>query len=162
MGLELELTLNEVTNAERKLGFRLAMSGSDKEEYMYRLEQSNAFAGKILSSPFTRIDTEIIYKERWISSVGYCLPVTQFFAKQCENIQRPCINPVVAKMEFNLHFPRAVVFGPKKYQGKHIDDYGVQQYLSHLERFVVYLHQDGKLGDLIRIQMDQHQQVIGS
>ena len=27
---------------------------------------------------------------------------------------------------------------------------------------MVYLHQDGKLGDLIRIQMDQHQQVIGS
>ena len=62
MGLELELTLNEVTNAERKLGFRLAMSGSDKEEYMYRLEQSNAFAGKILSSPFIRIDAEIIYR----------------------------------------------------------------------------------------------------
>ena len=65
-------------------------------------------------------------------------------------------------MGFNCHFPRAVVFGPKKYQGKQLDDYEVQQYLCHLERFVGHLRQENKLGDLTRIQMDQHQQLIGS
>ena len=44
--------------------------------------------------------------------------VTQFSAKQCEDIQHPFINAIIAKMEFNHHFPRAVAFGPKKYQGK--------------------------------------------
>ena len=158
----MELTRNEATTAERQLGVRLAMSGLDKAEYAHQLEQSKALAGKIWSSPFSRADAEIIYRERWIFSVGYCLPVIQFNAKQCGDIQRPFINAIIAKMGFNRHFPRAVVFGPKKYQGKQLDDYGVQQYLCHLERFVGHLRQDNKLGNLTRIQMDQHQQLIGS
>ena len=66
------------------------------------------------------------------------------------------------KIGFNRHFPRAVIYAPLKFQGKQLDDYKVFQYTSHLVRFVDYLRQKDELGNLLRIQMDQHQLIIGS
>ena len=94
------------------------MDGTDTSEYAYRLLQSQTLAGKIWSPPFSRLDAETIYRERWISSVGYCLPVTQLTDSQCEKNQGPFINAIIAKMGINCYFPRAVLFGPSKYQGK--------------------------------------------
>ena len=97
-----------------------------------------------------------------ISSIGYCLPITQFTDAQCDKIQQPGYNAILPKLGFNRHFPRAVIFGPAKYQGKQMIDYKIFQYTSHLVRFVGYLRQNKELGNVLRIQMDQHQLLIGS
>ena len=138
-------------DAERLLGARLTLDGGDTEEYKYRLDQAKELAGKITASPFTRYDAEIIYRERWISTVGYCLPITQFTDEQCDEIQKHGYNSILPKMGFNRHFPRAVIFGPLKYQGKQLTDYKKFQYTSHLVRFVGYLRQDKDIGNLLRI-----------
>ena len=49
-----------------------------------------------------------------------------------------------------------------KYQGKQHTDYKTFQYTSRLVRSVGYLRQDKDIGNLLRIQMDQHQMLIGS
>ena len=49
-----------------------------------------------------------------------------------------------------------------QYQGKQLTVYKIFQYISHLVRFVGYLRQDKDIGNLLRIQMDQHQMLIGS
>ena len=77
-------------------------------------------------------------------------------------IQKPWYNSILPKMGFNRHFLMAVIFGPLKYQGKQLDDYKVFQYTSHLARFVGYLRRKDEIGNLLRIQMDQHQLVIRS
>ena len=69
-GMKVTLRRNEVGTAERQLGVRLAMSGQDDDEYLYRLDQSKTLAGKIHFSPFSWNDAETIYRERWLSSVG--------------------------------------------------------------------------------------------
>ena len=65
-------------------------------------------------------------------------------------------------MGFNRHFPRDVILGPLKFQGKQLTDYKVCQYTSHLVRFVGYLRLRTELGNLLRIQMDQHQLLMGT
>ena len=85
-GLEVDLRCNSVQETERLLGVRLALDGGDDAEYSYRLDQAKALAGKLITSPFTRYDAEVIYRERWIASVGYCLPITQFTEAQCDKI----------------------------------------------------------------------------
>ena len=72
------------------------------------------------------------------------------------------MNAILAKMGFNRRFPRAVVFGPRKYQGKQLDNFAIQQYISHLVRFVGYVRLGDKMGDLVCVQIDQHQQLIES
>ena len=122
-GLDLELRRNSVNDAERLLGARLALDGGGEAEYAYRLDQAKVLAGKVVSLPFSRFDNEFIYRKRWISSVGYFLPITQFTNAQCDEIQKPIYNAMLPKMGFNRHFPRAVIFGPLKYQGKQLADY---------------------------------------
>ena len=65
-------------------------------------------------------------------------------------------------MEFNQHFTRDVIFEPLKFQGKQLADYKVCQYKSHLVRFVGYLRLNNELGNSLRIQMDQHQLLMGT
>ena len=114
----MELRRNEVTSAEWQLGVYLSICGGDDEECAHRILQSKELAGNLISSPFTRQDTEVIFRERWIASVGYCLPIKQFTQEQCDAIQRPFFNAILPKIGFNCHFSPAVVLGPKKYQGK--------------------------------------------
>lgn len=57
------------------------MSGDDVEEYLVMLERGKVLAGKVQSSLISRRDAEITYRERWILSVGYCLPIAQFTEK---------------------------------------------------------------------------------
>ena len=134
----------------------LSLDGGDETEYEYILDQLKAMACKIITSPFSRYDAEVIYRERWIASIGYCLHITQFIAIQCDNIQKSGYNSILPKMGLNRHFPRDVIFGPLKFQGKQLTDYKVYQYTSHLVRFVGYLRLTTELGNLLRIQMDQH------
>ena len=65
-------------DTEWLLGVRLALDGGDEADFSYRLDQATALASKVISSSFSRYDTEVTYRQRWISSIGYCLPVTHF------------------------------------------------------------------------------------
>ena len=161
-GMKVELCRNEVQTAERQLGIRMFMNGTDSAEFLFRLDQARVLAGKVQSSPFNRDDAETIYKERWLSSVGYCLPITQFTDKQFKAIQSPFFNAILPKMGFNRHFPIEVVTGPKQYQDKQLTNYATFQYISHVERFVGTIRHGKEMGNLLRIQMDQHQQIMGT
>lgn len=78
MGMDVELRRNSVQDTERLLGVSLALDGGDEAEFSYILGQAKALAGKAISSPFSRYDTEVIYRQRWMSYIGYCSPITQF------------------------------------------------------------------------------------
>ena len=126
-GLKVELTRNYVDTVEIQLGVRLIMNGEDSNEFLYRLEQSNILAGITQTSYFFRQDVERIYRERWISPVGYYLTVTKFSDKQCKTIQSPTYNTLLLNMEFNRQILRAVTFGPKQHQGNRIVDHTTTQ-----------------------------------
>ena len=80
----MELRRNSVQDAEKLLGVHLALYGGDEAEFSSHLDQAKALADKVASSSFYRHDAKVIYRERWISSIGYCIPITQFTAKQCD------------------------------------------------------------------------------
>ena len=64
-------------------------------------------------------------------------------------------------MGFNRQFPRAGILGSKKWHGKKMTNYAINQYTSNLGRLVDYISQDEDIGSLLRIQINQHQQLIG-
>ena len=161
-GLQVLLNRNEVSKGERILGVRLALDGNDRDEFAYRLTQAKDLAGRIRSAPFSREDAEVIYRERWLPSVGYCLPITQFSIKQCQKIQIPFYQAILPKMGFNRHIPTAVRFGPKKYNGKGLADFATQQHIQHLERFCGHIRRQKEIGNLLQIEMDTIQLIMGS
>ena len=90
----------------------VAMDGKDTEEHKQRLIQVKDLARAIRSSPLDRCDAEVVYQERWVPSVGYCLPVTQFSLEQCEELMVPFYAAMLPKMGFNRHLPRELRYGP--------------------------------------------------
>ena len=77
------------------------MDGNEEEEYNFGLLQSKILTGKVITSPLNRRDAIFLYMERWPSSVGYFLPITQFDEKHCKEIQMPFLNAILPKMGFN-------------------------------------------------------------
>ena len=161
-GLQVHLNRNEASKGERILGVRLLLDGNDKHEFEYRMGQVKELAGRICSSPFSRQDAEVIYRKRWVPSVGFCLPITQFTKKQCNAIQVGFYQAMLPKMGLNRLIPKPIWFGPKKFHGKGLVDFAVHQHITHLERFVGHLWQDKELGNLMQLAMDNFQQIIGS
>ena len=157
-----DLTRLAIEVGERILGVRLALKGNDDDEYDFRLKQAKGLATKISTSPFTRTDAEIIYNERWIPSIGYCLPVTQFTHDQCNKIMVPFYASLLPKMGFNRHIPLAIRYGPKKYNGKGLTHLYTHQFLQHLIRFIGNLRCNDRVGLISRIQMDKYQLYVGS
>ena len=125
-GITVDIHQNEATTTERILGVRLDLSGGEDEEFKFRLGQAKTLVRKIKTSLFSRQDGETIYRERWLASVRYCLPVTQFSRVQCKSIQSPVYMQLLPKIGFNRHHPRAVIFGPTTYQGKGLADFGIR------------------------------------
>ena len=81
--------MNESMSAERQLGVLQSMCGGDEEEYIHLLLQSKELAGKVISSPFTIQNTEVIFREKWIMSMQHCLSMTRFPQDECDSVQRP-------------------------------------------------------------------------
>ena len=152
----------EICHGERLLGVRLAMDGNDDDEFQWRKDQVEELASKIKVGPPTREDAEIIYRERWVSSVGYCLPVTQFTEEQCNELMVPFYKAILPKLGFNRHLPKAVRYGPKKFNGKGLVHLAVHQHAKHLEWFVSEIRKESQLGKVLKVQMDKQQMMIGS
>lgn len=161
-GLKISLQRNEVTKGERILGVRLALDGNDDDEFVFRLNQSKELAGRISGAPFSRLDAEVIYCERWVPSIGYCLPITQFSTEQCQAIQIPFFQAILPRMGFNRHIPKAIRFGPLKYNGKGLADLETHQLAQHLDRLVGYIRRGEEVGDILQLQIETHQLLIGS
>ena len=59
----------EPWEAERILGVRCALDGSDATEFEYRLAESHTLAGRITQAPLDRFDAEVVCRERWMASI---------------------------------------------------------------------------------------------
>ena len=139
----------------------MALDGSDTDELIWRLREVRTLAKNVSQSPLSRQDAEVVYRERWIPGIGYCLPVTQFDDKQCEKLMTPFYAAMLPKMGLNRHIPKAIRYGPPKYNGKGLVHLGVHQHEKHLEVFVKALRTLSHFGHVLRTQMDKHQMVIG-
>jgi len=84
-----DIRRQEPSQGTRLLGVRAAADGNFKDEYTYRLNQSKVMAGRLAGAPFNPSEVYQVYSSRFKPAVGYCLPITTFSDKQCNDIQSP-------------------------------------------------------------------------
>ena len=84
-------------------------------EFEYMLEEANILAGRIIQVPLDRFDGEIVYRERWIPSINYCLSITIFSKEHCHKIAVPVERALLPKLGFNRYVPKVVLYGPTKF-----------------------------------------------
>ena len=152
----------EAWDAERILGVRCGLDGEDTTELKYRIEQAVALAGRIKQSPLTRFDAVIVYRERWMSTIKYCLPITRFTQQQCHQITKVVEQAILPKLGFNRHMPKVVLYGPRLYGGKQIMNTHTEQIILHLETFMAHIRGEDDIGTLQRILLNKQQLVAGA
>ncbi len=116
------------------LAIRCALDGQDGVEFKYRLEDILTLAGRIIAAPLTRFDAEVVCRERWGSSIKYCLPITKFTQDQCHQLSIPIEKALLPKLGFNRHMPKAVLYGPHKFGGKQLFNVHTEQLIMHTEK----------------------------
>jgi len=121
-----------------------------------------ALAGRIKQSPLTRFDAEIVYRERWMSTIKYCLPITRFTQQQCHQITKVVEQAILPKLGFNRHMPKVVLYGPRLYGGKQIMNTHTEQIILHLETFMAHIRGEDDIGTLQRILLNKQQLVTGA
>ena len=71
----------EATEPERILDVRASISGYNITEATYRKYQATQLVVNIRQAPLSCMDTEIVYRKRFESTVKFCLPITTFRKK---------------------------------------------------------------------------------
>ena len=86
-------------------------------EFTYRLKQAKELGQKIALAHLTKPEATLTFHSRWLSVIGFYLPITCFSRKQCERLQVPIYQAILPKLGYNRHIPLSVRFGPICYGG---------------------------------------------
>ena len=69
-----------------------------KTEYQYRLRQAQDLGQKIARAHLTQPETTLTLHSRWLSIIGFYLPITCFTQQQCKQTRRLALeNPRVVE-----------------------------------------------------------------
>jgi hypothetical protein len=99
---------------------------------------------------------------RFKPAVGYCLPVTTFSDKQCNNIQSPFYQVALPKSGMNRHMPKAVIHRPTRYGGLNYMDLATEQIASHVSHLIGNLRRNDLVGKTIQAMIDAYQIYLGT
>ena len=135
----------EAWETERILGFRCGLDSKDGVELKFRVDEVTILAGCIRQVSLTIFDVEIVYQERWMSTMKYYLPITRFTQSQCHKITTILKQAILQKFGLNRHTPKVVLYGPKNYGGKGPMKIRTEQKSLHTEIFIAHLRGEDKI-----------------
>jgi hypothetical protein len=145
----------------RVLGVRLAMDGTFKDEFEYRLAQSKTMARLLYRSHLSPTDAFMVYETRFRPALEFPLAVTTFTTAQLFKIQKPFIFLLLPKIGMNRHTPRAIIYGPLYRGGLGIKSLDEKQAILHFEHFQGHIRRDDDIGKSLRILTSSQQLEIG-
>ena len=117
--------------SEHILGVRLGLDKKESTKLAYRIQEATILVGHINQAPLSRFDAEIVYRERWMSSIKYCLPITRFTRAQCHKCTPIVEKEIIPELEFNENASKVFLYGPPRYGGKEIMYTHTEQIIMH-------------------------------
>jgi hypothetical protein len=145
----------------RVLGVRLAMDGTFKDEFEYRMSQSKKMARILYQSNLSPLNAFMVYEMRFCPALEYPLAVTTFTTTQLLQIQKPFIHLLLPKLGMNRHTLRAIIYGPLYRGGLGLHSLDEKQSILHFELFQGHICRNDDIGTSLRIQTSSQQLEIG-
>jgi hypothetical protein len=96
-------------------------------------EKAVLFGEAIMGSSIWRSESAIAYNSFYLPNLGHGMCATTLSLQECEDIQRPVINAILAKMGINRKVARLVVFGTAQFGGLGLDQLATRQGHSRLQ-----------------------------
>lgn len=110
----------EAWEVERMLCVRCGLNGEDDTKLKYRVKQVIGLVGRIKQATLTRFDADIVFRERWMTMIKYCLTITRFNKQRCHQITNIVEQDILPKLGVNRQMTKLVLNGTKKYGWKQL------------------------------------------
>ncbi len=137
--------------------------GNDEARVGALQKDANQVAALITSSWLTKAEAFLAHYKCWLpSSVSYSLSTTTLQARDLWSIQAKALSTFLQKLGFNMHFPRALVYGPKEMGGLNLRDLVVEQGISQVVALLEHLYNQTEMGRMILILLATLQMEAGS
>ena len=153
-GSEIKIPIKSGHEAPKVLGCYVAADGTWDREFGRWSTEAASFASRIKQAKLSRVCGSKLYSALWIPKLRYVAPVVCFSRKQCTAIDRKVVRQCLGATGVNRNFPRAVVFGPKKYGGMEWESMASLLVYEKIKFVVTHLRKQDKMGKLLCIMIE--------
>jgi hypothetical protein len=131
-GTHIPLERVEVLEACRSLGLMISGDGKWEAEVKYLLQASIDWCANLQAGHLSKADAWYALNHTINKTIKYPMMTTSLSKAQCETVMRPFLNAGPSASGVACSMPRAVVWGPLRYQGLAICHLYTTQGVEHL------------------------------
>ena len=145
-----------VRNSSKVLGVVMILVKNGWTDEINRLAtKSDNHARLTMSHRHQRCDADLSHSAIWVTQHTYSLPITTSIPnKSLELIQMKSQQASLGKMGYNIHFPKAIVYGPISHGGLNMMDLSVlEQGIRGIANVIHYLYTQDSISKLIHISI---------
>jgi hypothetical protein len=160
-GSRVPLERVEVSEARKSLGLMIAGDGNWDAEVAFLLKASVEWKANLQAGHLSRADAWYALTHTINRTVEYPMMATSLTKAQCETVMRPFLNAGLSASGVVRSIPRAVAWGPLRYQGLDIRHLYTTQGVEHLLAILRHGTRQTLTGQLIRTSMEELQLETG-
>jgi hypothetical protein len=151
----------EVSEARKSLGIMIAGDCCWDQETVRLLQASIDWRANLRAGHLSTTDAWYALTHTINRTVEYPMMATYLSKAQCEKVMRPFLNAGLSASGVVRSMPRAVVWGPLRYQGLGIRHLYTTQGVEHLLAILRHATRDTLTGQLLRTSMEEMQLETG-
>jgi hypothetical protein len=144
----------EVSEARKSLGLMIAGDCNWTEEVARLLQASRDWRANLRAGHLSQSDAWYALNHTINRTIEYPMMATYLSKAQCETIMRPFLNAGLSASGVVRSMPRAIVWGPLRYQGLDIKHLYTTQGVEHLLTLLRHATRPTLTGQLLRTSME--------
>jgi hypothetical protein len=160
-GARVPLERVEVEEARKSLGIMIAGNCQWDDETARLLQASIVWRANLRAGHLSTSDAWYALNHTITKTMEYPMMATYLTKVQCEKVMRPFLNAGLSASGVVKSMPRAVVWGPERYQGLGIRHLYTTQGVEHLLAILRHATRATLTGQLLRTSMDELQLELG-
>jgi hypothetical protein len=153
-GAVVHLKQIEVTKSHKTLGTYKCLCGHEDEHLSILKEKNKEFVRKAWTGQFTRRIARRAFNSNYISSMLYSLVTTTIEEKDIDEVQQKATTTFIRLQGYDMSYPRAVIYGPKKMGGVGILKLSVEGNCNKIESIITHMNGNTKLGGEFLINLN--------
>jgi hypothetical protein len=154
-GSRVPLERVEVSEARRSLGLMISGDGKWEAEVKYLLQASIDWRANLQAGHLSKADAWYALNHTINRTVEYPMMATSLSKAQCETVMRPFLSACLSASGVARSMPRAVVWGPLRYQGLDIRHLYTTQGVEHLLALLRHGTRPTLTGQLLRTYLEE-------
>ena len=161
-GKKVALSRLQPDECERTLGVRMSPQFNPRAQHTVLTDAAKAWATQVRSGFLLPYDVFPLISTTILKTLGYPMALTHLSTSQWETIMSPVLMACLPKAKVCRTFPRAVVYGPLKYQGLGIPHPAGLQLTSQLEMLLRHPVNRTKTATFLEACLQSHRLETGT